>query len=73
MTFVEEVDRALQAVEAGRGGAAHPIRIVPIDLVAASVGRQIAETGFSISGALTAVLHRYDPPTAHVDESVSFP
>lgn len=73
MTFVEEVDRALQAVEAGRGGAAHPIRRVPFDLVAESVQNEMRATGAPTHVALGAVLARYQPPSVHVDESVSFP
>lgn len=72
---IEPVEKALQVMESEKGGAVHPIRSIPLDMVAASVYRE-AGINWNIQAAimlldsifldaLRAVCYRYDPPREH--------
>lgn len=57
---VAAIDAALARWEAE--GAVHPIRTVPLDLVAAAVDHEQTQSGADLDRALAAVCRRYDGP-----------
>lgn len=69
------VQAALCRLEATKGGAVHPIRAVPIDMIADAVVRQAGGADVSdaaFDGAVLAVCYRYDPPRPSGDQDRAF-
>ncbi len=70
---IARVDRALQIRE-GPGGAVHPLRAVPLDLVAEAVFREAGSAvcpDRAFDAALDRVCRRYAPPRISHSDVVS--
>lgn len=65
---VARVDAALAELEATKGGAVHPIRSIPLDMIADVVVREAGQhpTDEELRGVLGGILRRFDPPRIEV-------
>lgn len=62
--MADRVDAAIVEIETTKGGAVHPIRSIPIDMIADVIAREVGNDppDADFRASLAGVLVRFDPP-----------